>query len=171
MTIGGTMAATERQPGGGPYFDLLEDWSDFANSIVERWSGLGKRMINERSVSAESAGPYQDIWMTMASAAGDLAEMSYRFVQAIDGLAGFGYGPYGFGPHDSDHDDDQEDDEPEAKKAGKKAPTAKKAAKKTAKKAAAKKTAKKATAKKTAKKTAAAASRKKQARSGTTSRS
>src|SRR5207237_4650268 len=58
-------------------------------SMVEEWAKLGKRLIRQGSGEPDLAGPLQDIWMTMASAAGDLASLSYKWVQSIDGLAGF----------------------------------------------------------------------------------
>jgi hypothetical protein len=118
------MAEIHRNRGQGPYIDLLEEWAEFADSVVARWSGLGKRMIDEPSGSGDRFGPYQDIWMTMASAAGDLAEMSYRCVQALDGLAGSSYGRRGpGGPGGPGYDDyDEDDDEPEPAPAPKPAP-------------------------------------------------
>src|SRR5438270_12234591 len=83
------MAATREHRGAEPFQDFIEEWANFANSMVEEWAKLGKRLIRQGSGEPDLAGPLQDIWMTMASAAGDLASLSYKWVQSIDGLAGF----------------------------------------------------------------------------------
>jgi hypothetical protein len=57
--------------------------------MVDEWAKLGKRLSRQGSGEPDLAGPLQEIWMTMASGAGDLANLSYKWVQSIDGLAGF----------------------------------------------------------------------------------
>jgi hypothetical protein len=147
------VAETYRNRGEGPHIDILEEWAAFADSFVARWSGLGKRVLSEPSGRGDRFGPSQDIWMTMASAAGDLAEMSYRCAQALDGLAGFS-----FGPHEGDDWDEDEGHQPEppakaAARKGGRAATAKAATKAAARKTTARKTAsKKAASKKAASK-------------------
>jgi hypothetical protein len=90
--IGGQMVASGERQNGRQVQDFVEEWARCANSMVESWSGLGKRLVKQGSDEPDFEGPLQDIWMTMASAAGDFAALSYKWVEAIDGLAGFSKG-------------------------------------------------------------------------------
>jgi hypothetical protein len=73
---------------------IVDDWADLANRLVSRSAALAKRMVRQEPEERPGlAGPLQDLWMTLAEAAGDIAELSYRWVQAVDGLAGFSPGP------------------------------------------------------------------------------
>jgi hypothetical protein len=83
------MVASGERQNGRHVQDFVEEWARCANSMVESWSGLGKRLVRKGSDEPDFVGPLQDVWMTMASAAGDFAALSYKWVEAIDGLAGF----------------------------------------------------------------------------------
>ncbi len=73
---------------------IVDDWADLANRLVSRSAALAKRMVRQEPGERSGLdGPLQDLWMTMVDAAGDVAELSYRWVQAVDGLAGFGPRP------------------------------------------------------------------------------
>jgi hypothetical protein len=70
---------------------IVDDWASLANRLVSTSAAWAKRMVRQEPGDRPGlAGPFQDLWMTMAEAAGDVAELSYRWVQAVDGLAGFG---------------------------------------------------------------------------------
>jgi hypothetical protein len=69
---------------------IVDDWAELVNRLVTRSASLAKRMVRQETGERPGLdGPFQDLWMTMAEAAGDVAELSYRWVQAVDGLAGF----------------------------------------------------------------------------------
>ena len=69
---------------------IVDDWADLANRLVSRSAALAKRVVRQGPEErAGRAGPLQDLWMTMADAAGDMAELSCKWVQAVDGLSGF----------------------------------------------------------------------------------
>jgi hypothetical protein len=73
---------------------IVDDWADLANRLVSASAAWAKRMVRqEPGERPGQVGPFQDLWMTMAEAAGDVAELSYKWVQAVDGLAGFRQGP------------------------------------------------------------------------------
>jgi hypothetical protein len=83
----------ESEPGRSQreqFQEFVDDWAKFANGCINSSAAFAKRMVRQQA-GEEGAGDIglQDLWMTMASAAGDLAELSYRWVQAVDGLAGF----------------------------------------------------------------------------------
>lgn len=71
--------------------EFVDDWARLATGFVTSSSDLAKRMIRQQPGQSDPGerGPLQELWMAMASAAGDMAELSYRWVQAVDGLAGF----------------------------------------------------------------------------------
>jgi hypothetical protein len=83
----------ESEPGRSQreqFQEFVDDWAKFANGFINSSAAFAKRMVRQQA-GEEGAGDIglQDLWMTMASAAGDLAELSYKWVQAVDGLAGF----------------------------------------------------------------------------------
>lgn len=83
----------ESEPGRSQreqFQEFVDDWAKFANGFINSSAAFAKRVVRQQA-GEEGAGDIglQDLWMTMASAAGDLAELSYRWVQAVDGLAGF----------------------------------------------------------------------------------
>jgi hypothetical protein len=69
---------------------FVDDWAKCANAFINSSATLAKRVVRQQG-GDEGAGDIglQDFWMAMASAAGDMAELSYKWVQAVDGLAGF----------------------------------------------------------------------------------
>jgi hypothetical protein len=93
MTEGSERSAIE----GEQFRQIVDDWAKMANSLVTTSAALAKRMVRQQpgAPGPDVAGPLQDLWMTMAGAAGDIAELSYKWVQAVDGLSGFtpGRGP------------------------------------------------------------------------------
>jgi hypothetical protein len=93
MTEGAERSGTE----GEQFRQIVDDWAKMANHLVTTSAALAKRMVRQEpgAPGPDGAGPLQDIWMTMAGAAGDMAELSYKWVQAVDGLSGFtpGRGP------------------------------------------------------------------------------
>ena len=61
-----------------------------ANRLVTTSAALAKGMVRqEPGAPGPVAGPLQDLWMTMAGAAGDIAELSYKWVQVVGGMSGF----------------------------------------------------------------------------------
>jgi hypothetical protein len=70
---------------------FVDDWTKLANGFISSSATLAKRLIRQQpgAEGGVDVGPLQELWMAMASAAGDMAELSYRWVQAVDGLAGF----------------------------------------------------------------------------------
>jgi hypothetical protein len=71
---------------------IVDDWADLANRLVSKSAALAKRVVRQEEDRPGLAGPLQDLWMTLADAAGDIAELSYKWVQAVDGLSGFSRG-------------------------------------------------------------------------------
>jgi hypothetical protein len=82
---------SERVGEGEQFRQIVDDWAKLANRLVTTSSALAKRMVRQEpgAPGPDVAGPLQDLWMTMAGAAGDIAELSYKWVQAVDGLSGF----------------------------------------------------------------------------------
>ena len=93
MTEGSERSGIE----GEQFRQIVDDWAKMANRLVTTSAALAKRMVRQEpgAPGPDVAGPLQELWMTMAGAAGDIAELSYKWVQAVDGLSGFtpGRGP------------------------------------------------------------------------------
>ena len=87
------MTESKRQESKPTLEELVADTAAFANSMVEAWAELGRRYVRQDAANPDFSGPLQEFWMTSASAAGDLAELSYKWVQAVDGLGGFSSSP------------------------------------------------------------------------------
>jgi hypothetical protein len=69
---------------------IVDDWADLVNRLVSKSADLAKGVVRQEPEERPGlAGPLQDLWMTMADAAGDIAELSFRWVQVVGGMSDF----------------------------------------------------------------------------------
>jgi hypothetical protein len=81
-----------REAGGHPLDDFAQEAAKVADAWITSTTELGKRLVHWYTgdgPAGDPTGPLQDLWMTMASSAGTWAELTYKWVQMVDGLSGF----------------------------------------------------------------------------------